>query len=126
LHPNPEALAMRMCVHAAYDVLRRKIRRQRWDALALVRRWTQPETPADAAVRDEQECAVREAIGMLSRNQATAVTLRLAQGLSYGDIGRVLGCQENTVRKHVERGRQRLKELLRPWLGGGLKVETIQ
>ena len=113
-HANPQALILRICMNAAYDVLRRKARRQRWEQDAPADAMESARTPREAAEAQEQESAILRAIGQLSRNQALAVTLRLVQEQSYEAIARAIGCRENTVRKHVERGRARLCELLAP------------
>lgn len=112
-HPNPHALVLRMCMNAAYDVLRKNARRRRRESKAAVAPDTVP-TPADMLNRHEQESAILRAIGQLSKNQALAVTLRLVQGHSYAHVAQVLGCRDVTARKHVERGRERLRQLLAP------------
>ena len=112
-HPNPHALVLRIAINSAYDALRRRIRRERRRALAEVMlRHTPPVLPEEALARKEQESAVLRAIGRLSRNQSKAVMMRLVQGHSYGEIAEILGCSAATARKHVERGRRRLQELL--------------
>ena len=125
LHPNPEALILRICINAAYDVLRRRIRREKRDLMAYANPLAAPKTPADILGAKECLAAIRHAIGQLSRNQAVAVTMRLVNGVSYGDIGRALGCRENTVRKHVERGRERLRDLLRTFVQDQTEMENI-
>lgn len=118
-HPNPQALALRICINAACDQLRRKIRRRKASQL-LGRLAGEPRvapSPADSLSLTEKEEAIFAAIAKLSRNQAAAVTMRLVQNHSYDEIARSLGCGGATARKHVERGRQRLRELLRPLEG---------
>lgn len=113
-HPNPQALILRICLNAAYDVLRRKIRRRRWEGV-FGRRAPEPvAVPGELLEARERESAIFRAIGHLSRNQALAVTLRLVQGQPYNAVGAALGCKDSTARKHVERGRARLCELLAP------------
>ena len=124
-HANPQALVLRICLNSAYDVLRRKIRRRRRETRAGFEWPARVPTPADALVSRECESAIFRAIAKLSRNQAAAVTMRLVQGQSYAEIARILGCREATVRKHVERGRERLRQLLAP-LAPHLNKETVQ
>ncbi len=112
-HANPQALILRICLNAAYDLLRAKIRRRRREARYEPEQ-ARPVGPDVQTGREEWRTAVFEAIGQLSRNQATAVMLRLVQGMGYDEIAQVLGCRASTARKHVERGRQRLRELLAP------------
>jgi len=113
-HPNPHALILRMCLNAAYDVLRKKGRREARDRAARDSGPQAASTPGEVLEAKERESAIFRAIGQLSRNQALAVTLRLVNGESYGAIARTLGCKDNTARKHVARGRARLCELLAP------------
>jgi RNA polymerase sigma factor (sigma-70 family) len=115
-HENPQALILRICLNAAYDVLRRKIRRRRWEAMPWQRSRAQVSTPGELLEARERESAIFRAIAHLSRNQALAVTLRLVHGQSYKAIACVLGCKDNTARQHVARGRARLCELLAPMI----------
>ncbi len=119
-HPNPEALVFRICINASYDVIRKNARRRR-NAAAVVAgiSWTRwfvrsPSTPLDVAEGSEQETAVSEAIARLSRNQAIAVVMRLLQERPFEDIAEAIGCGIATARKHLERGRERLRVLLAP------------
>ncbi len=126
MHPNPEALIYRICINSAYDLLRRRIRREKREALVQVDAAVNEKTPADVLNAKECLAAIHHAIGQLSRHQAIAVTMRFVQGLSYGDISRALGCRENTVRKHVERGRERLRGLLSNVISEQRGVESFQ
>jgi RNA polymerase sigma-70 factor (ECF subfamily) len=113
-HPNPHALILRICLNAAYDVLRKKERRLRREQAALTSAASLAPPPSALLESRGRESAIYAAIGQLSRNQALAVTLRLVHGQSYDAIAGVLGCRGNTARKHVERGRERLCRLLAP------------
>ena len=113
-HPNPRALILRICVDAAYDTLRRKLRRQRGEDLGPV-----PDhipDPACSAVErlswQEEQAEVRQAITRLSRRQAEALLMRVVQEQAYEDIAQVLGCSEANARTHVARARARLREML--------------
>jgi len=115
-HPNPHALVLRMCMNAAYDVLRKNVRRRRREsgAAEVPAFGGKTATPADTLESQERELAILRAIGQLSKNQALAVTLRLVQGHSYAHVAQILGCRDVTARKHVARGRERLRQLLAP------------
>ncbi len=113
-HPNPHALVLQICIHAAHDVLRRKLRRGRWlDAVAI------PEEIPDPAVSGiqslsaaEQDAAVFRAIGSLSKNQARAILMHAVEEVPYNAIAAAMDCRESTVRKHVARARTKLRVLL--------------
>jgi RNA polymerase sigma factor (sigma-70 family) len=113
-HPNPHALVLRICINAAFDLLRRKAR----DLQVL-------ETGADAEhipdsspsifqemSRAEQGTEVLRAVGRLSRNQAQALLMRAVEDVPYDDIAQAMNCREVTVRKHVARARAKLSTLL--------------
>jgi len=113
-HPNPHALVLHICINAAHDVLRRKVRQGKWlEAGAL------PEDIPDSSsstLQDisgaEQSAHVLRAIGLLSKNQARAILMHVVEDIPYGDIAAAMDCRESTVRKHVARARARLRTLL--------------
>jgi RNA polymerase sigma-70 factor (ECF subfamily) len=70
--------------------------------------------PAGALQRDESVAAVREAIARLPHDLMTTFLLHHYEGLSYGEIGAVLGCSERGVETRLYRARQRLRQWLAP------------
>jgi RNA polymerase sigma factor (sigma-70 family) len=64
---------------------------------------------ADEMIRTEQHAEILRAIHRLSRRQAVATLMRVVQEQPYEQIAAVLGCTEATARKHVARGRDRLR-----------------
>jgi RNA polymerase sigma factor (sigma-70 family) len=111
-HEKPEALILRVCIDAAYDYLRGRMRRQR---LSLIHAKINSHTTIGPSLQMESEESEREimqAIADLPGNQRTSTYLRLIEGHSYEAIALSLGCGEATVRKHVARGRQKLQETL--------------
>jgi RNA polymerase sigma factor (sigma-70 family) len=56
--------------------------------------------------------AVRDAIGSLSPNLATAVALRIGDDLPYAEVARRLGCSEAAARTRVARGLSQLADRL--------------
>jgi RNA polymerase sigma factor (sigma-70 family) len=113
-HPNPQALILRVCVNAAYDVLRRQARlRRREELRAVPEDFPDPTLSADVQVSNRQEQAeIMDAISRLPRKQAQATLMRFIDGLSYRDIAHALECGEATARTHVMRARKRLSKLL--------------
>lgn len=112
-HPNPEVLIIRICLDASCDMLRRRIREQRH--VQKVRAQTELGgmlSPEAELYRHEIYAEVTSAIGRLPRKQALATLLRIVQNQSYAEIALALGCGQATARKHVERGRERLKKML--------------
>jgi RNA polymerase sigma-70 factor (ECF subfamily) len=68
----------------------------------------QPEREAKAA-------AVRSALSTLPEDQRAAIALKEYEGLSYREIGQVLGCSEEAARARTYRARQTLRTLLKDW-----------
>ena len=114
-HPNPEALVLRISIHAAIDRLRRERRRLRAEESVEPPAWhaSPPGGPATAAERSEVHALVLDAIARLPEKQAAAVALRVLEEQPYEAIAAALGCAEPTARVHVLRGREKLKHLLR-------------
>ncbi len=113
-HPNPQALILRICVDAAYDVLRRRFRRVRREASETVLNHSADPTPsaAEQLSRSEQRTEILSAIAKLSRKQARAILMRVVHEQPYEHIAQALGCSEATARTHASRARARLCELL--------------
>lgn len=113
-HPNPQALILRICVNAAYDVLRKKARLRRREALAEIPENIPDQTPSTverlAGEGDQRE--ILAAIGQLPRAQAEAVLMRFVQEMSYPEIAQALGCTESAARQSIFRARGRLGALL--------------
>jgi RNA polymerase sigma factor (sigma-70 family) len=113
-HPNPHALVLHICIHAAHDVLRRKVRRGKWLEAGAI-----PENIPDSSASTlqnisgaEESAQVLRAIGLLSKNQARAILMQAVEEIPYGEIAAAMDCREATVRKHVARARARLRTLL--------------
>lgn len=113
-HPNPHALILHICINAAHDMLRRKVRQGKWlEAVAV----TEDIPDSSASVIQnisvaEQDAQVLRAIVLLPKNQARAILMHAVEEIPYGDIAVALDCREVTVRKHVARARTRLRTLL--------------
>jgi RNA polymerase sigma-70 factor (ECF subfamily) len=111
-HSAPEALILKICADAAIDQFRRR-RRGKTDVAALEDCLPSARPPPidDAIERETLEMIVA-AIARLSPNQATAIVMRFIQGESDATIAAALGCGIETVREHLDRGRERLGRML--------------
>ena len=68
---------------------------------------------ADARVLEESDRdELRTALDQLPREFREAIVLREIEGLSYKEIGRVIGAPIGTVMSRLSRARERLRELL--------------
>jgi RNA polymerase sigma-70 factor (ECF subfamily) len=114
LHPNPQALILKICLNAAYSSLRRQERMKRQtDLYHLDNAPAPPEQEPDCDLEEKEiEEQVRQAIRRLPRKRALAVMMRLIHEESFETIAHALDCSEITVRIHVFRGRAQLRKRL--------------
>jgi RNA polymerase sigma-70 factor, ECF subfamily len=75
--------------------------------------------PPDLVLRGELEAKVDEAIAALPEKQRTALLLCREEELSYDDIAVVLGCSLSATKSLIHRGRETLKQQLKPYLESG-------
>ncbi|MBP3378693.1 MAG: sigma-70 family RNA polymerase sigma factor [Clostridia bacterium] len=113
----------RITVNTARDMLRYESRR---GTVSLVKdtededdgsEWDVPVTsgdtiPEDAMERKEAILAVRRAIEELPEDQRQIIVMRDLHELSYQEIADKLGIELGTVRSRINRGRQKLKNIL--------------
>jgi RNA polymerase sigma-70 factor (ECF subfamily) len=74
----------------------------------------EPATPPepDPIERHEHGSALEAALAELRPDQRAAIVMRYENGLSFDEIGTVLGVPEVTARSHVHRARKELARLL--------------
>ena len=108
----------------AYSVARRHLERKR---IALVEA-AEDETPLHELVGDgfnletataDEEIArlLHAAIDRLAPLQRTLLTLYHLEETPIGEISRITGLAEGTIKSHLFRSRKRLRELLEPRIG---------
>ena len=68
--------------------------------------------PPDPVERQELGRALEAALDTLRPDQRAAIVLRYENGLSFDEIGTILGVPEVTARSHVHRARKELARLL--------------
>ena len=71
-----------------------------------------PDEPLDPVERQELGNALEAALDALRPDQRAAIVLRYENGLSFDEIGTILGVPEVTARSHVHRARKELARLL--------------
>jgi RNA polymerase sigma-70 factor (ECF subfamily) len=67
----------------------------------------------------ELEQKIQEALAELPENQRTAILLCRQDELSYEEIAEALGCSLSATKSLIHRGRETLKEALKPYLRTG-------
>ncbi len=106
-------------------------RRARHPAESLERPQDDPESPArqvqdwrnysppDALLRNELVEKVQVALAELPENQRSAIVLYQENEMSYEEISQVLGCSLSATKSLIHRGRETLKEKIKPYLSSG-------
>jgi RNA polymerase sigma-70 factor (ECF subfamily) len=76
-------------------------------------------SPPDALLHGELERKIEEALAALPENQRTAILLCRQEELSYEEIAEVVGCSLSATKSLIFRGRETLKQKLKPYLRSG-------
>lgn len=74
------------------------------------------ENPLKKIIQSELEDQVSKAMEQLPFDQRTVFVLRTSEGLSYREIGQQLNISVGTVMSRLSRAREKLKDLLQPYL----------
>jgi RNA polymerase sigma-70 factor (ECF subfamily) len=77
------------------------------------------ESPPERLLQGELEEKIQEALAELPENQRTAILLCRQDELSYEEIAEILGCSLSATKSLIHRGRETLKEKLKPYLRTG-------
>src|SRR5262245_42545426 len=85
-HPNPEAVILKVCIDAAYDVLRNRRRAKRLEINLPSEHVGSTTSPAEELAAIEARQRLLAAVLELPRNQSLAVHLRYVEELSYAEI----------------------------------------
>lgn len=76
-------------------------------------------SPPDTLLQGELAQKIEEAMAALPENQRTAILLCRQEELSYEEIAEVIGCSVSATKSLIHRGRETLKEKLKPYLRSG-------
>ena len=75
--------------------------------------------PAETLLHGELAQKIEEALAELPENQRTAILLCRQEDLSYEEIAKVLDCSLSATKSLIHRGREVLKQKLKPYLRTG-------
>ncbi len=76
-------------------------------------------TPPEGLLQAELEQKIQQAIAALPENQRAALLLCRREDLSYEDIAEILGTSLSATKSLIFRGRETLKQTLKPYLRTG-------
>ena len=79
----------------------------------------QTASPPERLLHGELADKIEEALAGLPENQRLAIALCRQEELSYEDIARVLRCSVSATKSLIHRGRETLKQKLKPYLQTG-------
>ncbi len=77
-------------------------------------------SPPDALLHGELEQKIQEALADLPENQRTAILLHREEEMPYEEIARVLDCSLSATKSLIHRGRETMKQKLKPYLRTGV------
>ena len=75
--------------------------------------------PTDDVLHGELAKKIEEALVKLPENQRAAILLCRQDEVSYEEIAEILGCSLSATKSVIHRGRETLKEKLKPYLQTG-------
>jgi RNA polymerase sigma-70 factor (ECF subfamily) len=81
-------------------------------------------SPPETFLHGELTEKIEEALAALPEKQRLAIALCRQEELSYEEIAEVLGCSVSATKSLIHRGRETLKERLKPYLQSGAWEET--
>jgi len=79
---------------------------------------TAPSAP-DKLLHRELSEKIAAAVAGLPENQRSAILLCRQEDLSYEEMAKILGCSLSATKSLIHRGRETLKEILKPYLKSG-------
>ena len=81
-------------------------------------------SPPESLLHGELDAKIEEALAELPENQRLAILLCRQDELSYEEIAEVLGCSLSATKSLIHRGRETLKQKLKPYLRTGAWHES--
>lgn len=101
-----------IAANTARGALRSYVRRRETDLEAVAPVASQERSPERAAELSAEAALARRALARLPEKQRLSVQLRVDEGLSFREIGEVIGSTEGAARVNYFHGIRRLRELM--------------
>ena len=104
---------IRVVKNIALNIEKRKDRERK--AFARLRKITPTKTISEeeAFLKKESERAVQQALNLLPYKLRVVLVLKEYEGLSYREIGSIMGISEGNVKVRVYRGREKLEKIFK-------------
>lgn len=103
---------LRITVNSAKSVGRRQTRRREHTLKVVEDHASDDPDPENAATMHAEAERATQMLQRLPPKQRAAVELRVNQGLSYAEVGKVLNCSEGAARVNYHLGIKRLREMM--------------
>ncbi len=103
---------LKICTNISIDYLRKR-KLKRIFGISEVKIRENHETPSVNFEKKEIKDKMDYAISFLSPKQRIAFNLKYMEGFSLREISVIMGCSENTVKKHLQRGTEKIKKYLK-------------
>jgi RNA polymerase sigma-70 factor (ECF subfamily) len=101
-----------IAANAARGALRRSGRRRETGIEAVAPVASEDASPEDEAVMADEAARARTALDELPEKQRLSIQLRVDQGLSFREIGDIIGSSEGAARVNYFHGIRRLREMM--------------
>ena len=101
-----------IAANAARGALRRSGRRRETGLEAVAPVASEDASPEDEAVMADEAARARTALDELPEKQRLSIQLRVDQGLSFREIGDIIGSSEGAARVNYFHGIRRLREMM--------------
>jgi RNA polymerase sigma-70 factor (ECF subfamily) len=98
--------------NAARGALRKRGRRRETDIDTVPPVASEEASPEDEAVMADEASRARTALERLPEKQRLSIRLRVDQGLSFREIGEIIGSSEGAARVNYFHGIRRLREIM--------------
>jgi RNA polymerase sigma-70 factor (ECF subfamily) len=77
-------------------------------------------SPPDHLLQNELRDKIQQALAELPESQRTAILLFREEDMSYEEIAKILDCSLSATKSVIHRGREALKQKLKPYLRSGI------
>ncbi len=105
--------------HSRSHLRKRKVRERLWTTLTTIFKIETEKqiSPEEAAIQNEKEAQIWNALNRLDEPHRTVVVLRYFHELSIAEISEILSVNEGTIHSRLHSAREKLRDVLKNWHG---------